>query len=133
MGRRRPRVDELVKETVARIIERRISDPRLRFVTVTDVTVSGDTRVATVYYTSLDPGIVSPETADGGERVPSRDEVEDGISSALPRIQALLGEEISLRNTPSLRFESDPVADQAGRVERTLRRLRGGEPPGGVT
>lgn len=127
-GHRRPRVDELVKETVAHIIERQISDPRLQFLTVTDVNVSPDTRVATVYYTTLDPGIVS---SGGGDRVPARDEVEEGIASALPRIQALLGDEVRLRYTPSLRFEPDPVAAQAGRVERTLRRLRGDGSPGG--
>lgn len=131
MSRRRPRVDELVKKVVAEIIERDIADPRLQFLTVTEASVSPDTKVATVFYTSLDPGLVTHDSRhSGGDRVPGREEVEAGLDSAVPRIQALLGDRIALRNTPSLRFEPDPVAAQAGRIEEILRRLpeTGGDP-----
>ena len=51
-----PRVRKIadrIKVIVAEMLERRIKDPRLGFVTVTDVRVTGDTQQATVFYTVL--------------------------------------------------------------------------------
>ena len=51
-----PRVRKIadrIKVIVAEMLERRIKDPRLGFVTVTDVRVSGDTQQATIFYTVL--------------------------------------------------------------------------------
>ena len=49
-----PRVLKLadqIKVIVAEMLERRIKDPRLGFVTVTDVRLTGDAQNATVFYT----------------------------------------------------------------------------------
>jgi len=52
-----PRVRKIadrIQVIVAEMLERRVKDPRLGFVTVTDVRVSGDTQQATIFYTVLD-------------------------------------------------------------------------------
>lgn len=124
------KLDTLVQETLARIIEREIADPRLSLVTITGVDVSPDAGYATVYYSMIDPGLVSRDPRQtGGDRLPEPEEVADGFDSAGSRIRSLLGERLSTRRTPELRFEPDPVPEQASRVEALLRSIRadGGE------
>lgn len=114
-----------MQRAVARIVESEISDPRLQLVTITGAEVSPDVSYATIYYTPVDPGVVSGSSQEaGGDRVPDPDEVAEGFVSAASRIRALLGERLQARRTPELRFERDPVVEQAGRVEALLRDLR---------
>lgn len=124
------KLDILVQETLARIIENEIADPRLSLVTITGVDVSPDAAYATVYYSAIDPGLVSRDPRQtGGDRLPEPDEVADGFASAGSRIRSLLGDRLATRRTPELRFEPDPVPEQARRVEALLRTMRadGGE------
>lgn len=124
MARRNPRVDGQVREAIADAIESHLADPRLTFVTITDVEVTPDHRYADVYYTALDPDIVSRDPGrTGGDRVPDAAEVAEGLDSAVSRIQGLVSRRVRLRNTPQLRFTPDPVAAQATRVEQLLRDL----------
>lgn len=124
MARRNPRVDGQVREAIADAIESELADPRLSFVTITDVEVTPDHRYADVYYTALDPRIVSRDPRHtGGDRVPGADQVADGLDAAGARIQSLVSRRVRLRNTPQLRFHPDPVAEQATRVEQLLRDL----------
>ncbi len=118
-------LDNLVQQALARIIETEIADPRLSLVTITDVDVSPDAAYATVYYSTIDPDLVSrdPERA-GGDPLPEPEEVKDGFASAGSKIRALLGDRVSIRRTPELRFQPDPVARRASRVEDLLRSLR---------
>ena len=114
-----------VREAIAEIVEREISDPRLSLVTIRDVEVAPDASVATVFYTSLDSDLVSQDPSrSGGDPLPDEHEVEAGFASASSRIRSLLGQRLSTRRTPELRFVRDPVAEQAGRVEELLRRMR---------
>lgn len=114
-----------VREAVARIVENDIADPRLTLVTITDVDVSADSSYATVYYSTIDPDLVSRDPSrTGGDRVPAPREVEAGFEAANAKIRVLLGERLSTRRTPELRFEPDPVAERASRVETLLRELR---------
>ena len=57
------KVAEQIKVVVAQMLERRIKDPRLGFVTVTDVRVTGDGREATVFYTVLGDAAARTESA----------------------------------------------------------------------
>ena len=122
--KRNPRVDKQVRSALADLIETETADPRLAFVTITDVDVTPDHEVATVHYTALEPGLVSRDPRrTGGDRVPQADEVAEGLRAATPRLRSLLGRRVGLRVTPELRFVVDPVASQASRIDELLRRI----------
>lgn len=88
-----------------------LSDPRIQgLVTVTGVRVSPDLAQATVFYSVL-------EGEDGGA-------AHEGLQSAAGRVQAAVGRQTRLRRTPRLRFEPDPVVDQAMTIEAALREVR---------
>ena len=128
MARANRRLDQHVKEAVAQVVEEEIADPRLNLVTITDVEVTADQKYATVYWTALDREIVS-EAGQVGDSLPQPDEVAAGFDAARSRIQGLVARRVRSRNTPELRFEADPVASQAARVEEVIRRVRS-EPDG---
>lgn len=126
--KRNPRMDGTVRETIASIIESDLTDPRVAFVTITEAQVTPDVKHATVYYTTLDPELVSNDPrARSGDRIPEAHEVAAGLEAAASRIQSLLSQRIRTRNTPQLTFVPDPVADQARRVEELLHRIDTGQ------
>ncbi|MGH3442666.1 MAG: 30S ribosome-binding factor RbfA [Nitriliruptorales bacterium] len=125
--KRNRRTDQAVKEAIAELIEEEIADPRVEFVTITDAEVSEDRRSATVYYTALEPGVVSPQAS---EKVPEEDAAAAGLESAAPRIQGLLARRLRLRNTPAIRFVPDTAAAEGRRIEELLRRMKDEEVPG---
>ena len=101
-------LDETVKEILAEIIERQVTDPRLEFVTVTGCSVTRDMRYATVFV-----------TAHGG---PERyAEMLAGFESARGRIRALLGERARMKFVPELTFEVDESVDEGARIDTALR------------
>lgn len=122
--KRNPRMDGTVREAIASIIESELTDPRLSFITITEVQVTPDVKHATVYYTTLDPELVSTDPrARGGDRVPEAHEVAAGLDAASARIQSLLSQRVRMRNTPQLKFVPDPVAEQARRVDALLHEI----------
>lgn len=125
MRKRNPRLDGTVRDAVAGLLESDFQDPRLRFVTITEVQVSQDAKEAVVFYSTLDPDVVSVDPArSGGDRLPEEHEARAALDAARPRLQALLAKQVRMRNTPVLRFEPDPVVEQASRVEQLLREVR---------
>ncbi len=123
-NKRNPRVASLVRSAIADLLETEVQDPRVGFVTITEVDVTPDHEVATIYYTTLDPDIVSRDPRrTGGDALPTADEVADGLASVTPRVRSLLARRVPLRTTPELRFRPDPVADTATRVDELLRGL----------
>ncbi len=123
--KRNPRVDGTVREAIAEILEAEFADPRLGFVTLTEVEVTQDMKHATVYYTALDPDLVSRDPrAGGGDKVAPAHEVAAALETAAPRVQSLLARRVRMRNTPQLTFVPDPVAEQASRVESILAQVR---------
>jgi ribosome-binding factor A len=125
MKKRNPRLDTTVREAVADLLETEFNDPRLRLVTITEVQVSQDAKEALVFYSTLDPDIVSADgRAQEGDRVHEPHEVAAALESARPRLQALIARRVKMRNTPVLRFEADPVRDHADRIEELLRQVR---------
>jgi ribosome-binding factor A len=128
--KRNPRTDRVVMQALADLLETEIADPRLAFVSLTEVKVTPDHEHATVWYSMLDPKIVSRDPRrTGGDRLPEAHEVAEGLAAATPALRSLLGRRARLRAVPELKFEPDPVIEQADRVERLLRGLEetGGE------
>jgi ribosome-binding factor A len=116
------KVNETAAQEVATILLFDVADPRLRLVTVTGAEVSRDRSVMEVYV-SADADFY--------------DDVSAGLESAKGRIRRLLGERLSWRVTPELRFKIDIGADAAERISEILSDERargtggaGGEGPG---
>jgi ribosome-binding factor A len=119
--RRNPRVDKQVQAALADLIETEVADPRLAFITITEADVTPDHEVATIYYSTLDPMVVSRDPRrSGGDRIPGAGEVADGLEAAAPRLRSLLGRRVKLRVSPELRFRRDPVVEQASRIDELL-------------
>ncbi len=110
-GQRVRKVADRIKVVVAEMLERRIKDPRLGFVTVTDVRVSGDTQQATVFYTVLG----GPEEIDGSAAA---------LRSATGLLRSEVGKALGMRHTPTLDFVLDAVPETARHIEELLARAR---------
>ena len=109
MAERRPeRVGHLVQAELAALFLRGTNDPRLRDVTVTDVRMSPDLRVARVYFRTL----------GGGE---AREATVRALQRAAHFLRGEVGRALGLRVTPELRFEYDTTPDTARRVDDLLR------------
>jgi len=105
------RVNEAVKEIVAEVVPG-LKDPRIGFVTVTDVRTTTDFRSAEVFFTVL------PDTPE------AREETEAGLRSAAPMIRRELNAQLRLRRIPDLHFRHDPLPEQGRRIERLLNSTR---------
>lgn len=115
---RADRVPERVREILAELIGR-LKDPRIGFVTVTDVRTTADNSHATVYYTVL-----------GDED--DRERTADGLASASSLLRRELGRRLRVRQTPSLEFVHDPVPEQGRRIEALIEQVhREAESDGG--
>ena len=109
-----PRVRKIadrVQVVVAEMLERRIKDPRLGFVTVTDVRVSGDTQQATVFYTVL------------GEQ-DQLDGTAAALESAKGLIRSEVGKQLGMRHVPSLTFVHDALPENARVIDELLAKAR---------
>ncbi|MDR0592864.1 MAG: 30S ribosome-binding factor RbfA [Bifidobacteriaceae bacterium] len=102
------RVADRVRLVVAEMLSRRVKDPRLGFVTITDVRVTGDLHHATVFYTVLGDAAARAETAQA-------------LASARGLIRSEVGKSLGLRLTPSLEFQLDELPEGADRIESALR------------
>ncbi|MDR2378332.1 MAG: 30S ribosome-binding factor RbfA [Bifidobacteriaceae bacterium] len=102
------RVADRVREVVAELLSGRIKDPRLGFVTITDVRVTGDLHHATVFYTVLGDDAARAATAEA-------------LASARGLIRSEVGKALGLRLTPSIEFQLDELPDGVGRIEDALR------------
>lgn len=116
------RVNAMVRDALAGILEQDISDPRLELVTIRAVNVTRDHGRAHVTWSLVDPSLVSDRHRDSAE-LPDASDAEAGFAAAEPRIRSLLGQRVRLRKTPELVFELDPTIDASTRVDELLRRM----------
>ena len=105
------KVNQSVKEEVSRIIQFDIKDPRLEFVTVTDVQVSRDLQHARVFFTVL------------GTAEKARD-AEEGLVSARGFIRKLIGQRVRMRYTPEINFIQDRSLEYGIGIENAIERLK---------
>ena len=109
-----PRVRKIadrIQVIVAEMLERRVKDPRLGFVTLTDVRLTGDSQHATIFYTVL-----------GGE-----EELADtaaALESAKGLIRSEVAKQLSMRLVPSLTFIADALPESARHLDEVLARAR---------
>jgi len=107
MSGRMRRVDVAMREVLGEAIAQGLKDPRIGFVTVTDVETTGDLQQARVYVSLL---------GDDDERQRSL----DGLNSAHGVLQRRVAEQLRLKRTPTLTFFEDPTARRAARVDELL-------------
>src|ERR1700732_3179817 len=100
-----------ISQIVAEMLERRIKDPRLGFVTVTAARLTNDLREATVFYTVYGSAEERAETAAS-------------LASATGLIRSEVGHQTGLRHTPSLAFVADTVPEGARRMEDLVAQAR---------
>jgi ribosome-binding factor A len=104
------RVGEQIKKEISDLIRTELKDPRIGFITITGVEVTGDLSLARVYLSIL-----------GSE------EERAGTLQALERakgfLRSELGRRIRLRQTPELEFRFDSSIDQGQRITELLRKL----------
>jgi ribosome-binding factor A len=105
------RLSERITQIVAEMLERRIKDPRLGFVTVTDTRVTGDLRDATVFYTVYGTAQEQADTAAA-------------LSSATGVIRSEVGRQTGVKHTPSITFKQDTVPEGARSIEDLVARAR---------
>jgi len=111
-GRMR-RVDEAIRQVIGDAVAGDVKDPRVGFITVTDVKTSADLRHARVYVSVL---------GEGGR--PSEPELREatlqGLRSAHGFLQGRIASELRLKRTPTLEFSYDDTTDRALRVDALI-------------
>jgi ribosome-binding factor A len=100
-----------IQVLVAELLERRVKDPRLGFVTVTDARLTGDLREASIFYTVY-----------GDEQ--ARASTAAALESAKGLIRSEVGKALGLRHSPSVEFFLDAVPETAGHIEELLAKAR---------
>jgi ribosome-binding factor A len=109
-----PRVRKIadrIQVIVAEMLERRIKDPRLGFVTVTDVRVTGDSQQASIFYTVL-----------GAEE--ERASTAAALDSAKGVIRSEVAKQLGMRIVPTLTFIPDALPESARELEEVLARAK---------
>ncbi len=110
MSHRANRIGEQMKKELGEIIGRKIKDPRIGFVTVTDVQLTGDLQQATVYISVL------------GDEL-QRENTLKGLAKAKGFIRSEIGQRIRLRKTPEIIFEFDESIDYGNRIDLLLHQI----------
>jgi ribosome-binding factor A len=123
MTQRTARLDELLREEISAIIRREVDDPRVGFVTITDVEVSPDLSHASVWVSLIG----SPAERRQSMRA---------LAGAMPFVRRRLGR-LRLKRIPQLHVKEDRTAERGTRVLRLLDQLERGDeiadPPAGET
>ncbi|HEX9019897.1 MAG TPA: 30S ribosome-binding factor RbfA [Nitrospirota bacterium] len=106
--KRSERVRDQMKREIADILMRKIKDPRIGFVTVTDVELSDDLKNAKVFVSTY-----------GGDR----EATFQGLKSASAFIRSELGRRLTMRSVPELLFRFDSAVEQGAHIMELLREI----------
>ena len=112
MTQRTRRLDELLREEISEVIRREVDDPRIGFLTITDVEVAPDLRHATVWVSVIG----SPEEKKATLRA---------LGHAMPFVRGRLGR-LRLKRIPELHVREDETAARGTRVMKILEELEQG-------
>ncbi|ABL82691.1 MULTISPECIES: 30S ribosome-binding factor RbfA [unclassified Nocardioides] len=107
------KIADRIQVVVAEMLERRIKDPRLGFVTVTDVRVSGDSQQATIFYTVLGEDDEAARTASAV-----------ALESAKGLLRSEVAKQLGMRHAPTLEFVHDALPESARQLDEVLARAK---------
>ncbi|MBD8010844.1 MULTISPECIES: 30S ribosome-binding factor RbfA [Microbacterium] len=110
-GERQARLADRIRVILAERLEKGLRDPRLGFVTITEVRVSGDLQHASVFYTVL--GTDEERVASGA-----------ALTSATGLLRKEVGRQLNVRLVPTLEFIPDALPESAGHIADLLREAR---------
>ena len=105
------KVADRIKEVIAITLETKIKDPRLGFITITDVRVTGDLQQASVFYTVLGDGDAQSATAAA-------------LSSSRGLVRREVGNALGLRITPTIEFFADGLQESATAMNDLMSSVR---------
>ncbi|HEL1997777.1 30S ribosome-binding factor RbfA [Streptococcus sp. 2021WUSS124] len=108
---RTDRVGMEIKREVNEILQKKVRDPRVQGVTITDVQMVGDLSMAKVYYT-----IMSNLASDNQK-------AQTGLEKATGTIKRELGRKLTLYKIPDLVFEKDRSIEYGNKIDQMLRAL----------
>ena len=112
--KRSERLAELIKHEVAALITNELKDPRIGFVTVTEVRVTHDLKLARVYVSILGDAAIRQESLNG-------------LEAATGYLRKALGKTLQVRYTPNLTFFLDESLDHADRMQTLMNAIAHGE------
>ena len=105
------KVNQAVKREVSSIIHGELKDPRLQFVTITQVEVTKDLQHAKIYFSVL-----------GDQK--SAEKADLGLNSAKGFVRRLVGQRIRMRYTPEIEFIYDRTVEYGVRIEQALEEIK---------
>lgn len=108
--KRSQRVGHLLREEVSDIVLNRVKDPRLGFLTVTDVEVTDDLKLARVYVSTL--------------KDEDREEAIEILNSARSFVRSELKKRVRMKTIPALEFRFDESARYGDKMERLFKKMR---------
>ncbi len=111
------RIADRIREELAEMIIREVSDPRLSGISITGAKVDRELSYADIFVSAV----------EGHERAP---EIIEGLQHASGFLRRKLAERIDLRVFPRLRFHWDPTPERADHIEQILAQLRQENSPG---
>lgn len=106
------KLQELIKQEMSKMLLKELKDPRIGFVTVTDVEMTGDLREAKIYVSVM------------GKEEQIKSSLE-GLNSALGFIRREIGQRIRLRFTPEISFALDTSLDYGEHIQKLLLQVEG--------
>lgn len=110
-NKRAVRVGELLKEEISQIVLREMKDPRIGFVSITDVEVSGDLRHAKVFISVY-----------GTEK--EKEETLAGLQQAQGFVRKLVGERVKIHHTPEIIFRYDDSIENGVHISNIIKDLK---------
>ncbi|RAK11131.1 ribosome-binding factor A [Halanaerobium saccharolyticum] len=110
-NKRAVRVGELLKEEISQIVLREMKDPRIGFVSVTDVEVSGDLRHAKVFISVY-----------GSDK--EKEETLAGLQQAQGFVRKLVGERVKIHHTPEIIFRYDDSIENGVHISEIIKDLK---------
>lgn len=108
---RERRVGQEVLREVNDILRKRVRDPRVQNITITDVRVTGDLQQATIYYSLL------------SELASDQQKAQEGLDKAKGLIRRELGKRLTLYKIPELVFEKDESIAYGNKIDTLIRQL----------
>lgn len=106
------KLQELIKQEMSKMLLNDIKDPRIGFVTVTGVEMTGDLREAKIFVSVM-----------GGEEQIKNS--LDGLNSALGFVRREIGQRVRLRFTPEISFALDTSLDYGDHIQKLLLQVEG--------
>ncbi|CCU79248.1 Ribosome-binding factor A [Halanaerobium saccharolyticum subsp. saccharolyticum DSM 6643] len=110
-NKRAVRVGELLKEEISQIVLREMKDPRIGFVSITDVEVSGDLRHAKVFISVY-----------GTDK--EKEETLNGLQQAQGFVRKLVGERVKIHHTPEIIFRYDDSIENGVHISEIIKDLK---------